>query len=70
MCLFEGEIGWMEIFEEKMEMKTFLNVIGWVGYRVGMLPLFLFWAVGLIIVLFLFLFIFLGLTRRDFFFGT
>ena len=60
----------MEIFEEKMEMKTFLSVFGWVGYRVGMLPLFLFWAVGLIIVLFLLLFIFLGLTRRDFFFGT
>ena len=61
----------MENFEEKMERKTFLSVFGWVGYRVGMLPLFFFfWAVGLIIVLFLFLFIFLGLTRRDFFFGT
>ena len=59
----------MENFEEKMERKTFLSVFGWVGYRVGMLPLFLFWAVGLIIVLFLFLFIFLGLTRRDFFLG-
>ena len=30
-CLFGGEIGWMENFGEKMEMKTFLSVFGWVG---------------------------------------
>ena len=31
MCLFGGEIGWMENFEEKMGRKTFLSVFSWVG---------------------------------------
>ena len=30
MCLFGGEAWWMENFEEKMRMKTFLERI-WLG---------------------------------------
>ena len=30
VCLFKGETGWMENFEEKIERKTFLRVFGWV----------------------------------------
>ena len=33
MFLFEGEIGWMKNFREKMGMKTFLTVLGWVGSK-------------------------------------
>ena len=31
VCLFGGEIKWMKNFGEKMGMKTFLSVFGWVG---------------------------------------
>ena len=30
MCLFRGEIRWMENFEKKMGRKTFLSVFSWV----------------------------------------
>ena len=33
MCLFGGEIRWMENFGEKMERKTFLSVFGWVEMK-------------------------------------
>ena len=33
VCLFGGEIGWMKNFEEKMRMKTFLSVLGWMGMK-------------------------------------
>ena len=33
MCLFEGEIEWMENFREKIGRKTFWSVFGWVGGR-------------------------------------
>ena len=33
MCLFGGEIGWMENFEEKMGRKTFWSVFSWVGRK-------------------------------------
>ena len=33
VCLFGGEIGWMENFREKMGRKTFLSVFGWVGRK-------------------------------------
>ena len=33
MCLFGGEIGWMENFGEKMGRKFFLSVFGWVGRK-------------------------------------
>ena len=31
VCLFEGETEWMENFEEKIEMKTFLKCV-WLGW--------------------------------------
>ena len=33
VCLFGGEIGWMENFGEKMGRKTFLSMFGWVGRK-------------------------------------
>ena len=33
MILFGGEIGWMKNFREKIGMKTFLTVLGWVGSK-------------------------------------
>ena len=33
MCLFRGEIGWMENFGEKIGRKTFWSVFGWVGRK-------------------------------------
>ena len=33
MCLFGGEIGQMENFEEKMGRKTFWSVFSWVGRK-------------------------------------
>ena len=30
MCLFGGEIKWIENFGEKMRWKTFLSMFGWV----------------------------------------
>ena len=33
LCLFGGEIRWMENFREKMERKTFLNMLAWVGMK-------------------------------------
>ena len=34
LCLFGGEIGWMEIFEEKIKNKTFLKCV-WLGGEKG-----------------------------------
>ena len=34
LCLFGGEIGWMEIFEEKIRNKTFLKCV-WLGGEKG-----------------------------------
>ena len=33
MFLFGGEIRWIKNFREKMGMKTFLTVLGWVGSK-------------------------------------
>ena len=33
VCLFGGEIGWIENFGEKIGMKIFWSVFGWVGER-------------------------------------
>ena len=33
VCLFGGEIEWVENFGEKMGRKTFLSVFGWVGRK-------------------------------------
>ena len=33
MFLFGGEIGWMKNFREKIGIKTFLTVLGWVGSK-------------------------------------
>ena len=33
VCLFGSEIGWMKNFEEKMRIKTFLSVLGWMGMK-------------------------------------
>ena len=33
VCLFKGEIRWMENFEEKMGRKIFLSVFGWMGRK-------------------------------------
>ena len=33
MCLFRGEIRWMENFGEKIGRKTFLSMFGWMGRK-------------------------------------